>query len=183
MGGEGEKRGRSRPRLTCPYTWMGSGGRCAARRLRGGSSGAPGGTRSSAEPPPAAPPGSSSSNSSARRCGGTTVPFAPPLLRVAMFVARGRAAPCGTDGAAPPPGQNVQWAPPRRPVPAPRALCSPPPPPSRLIIPGVNRARGVRASGKAVNVRLSANGVEAAVTREEKEEVEKERREMLKYRM
>lgn len=129
MGGEGEKRGRSRPRLTCPYTWMGSGGRCAARRLRGGSSGAPGGTRSSAEPPPAAPPGSSSSNSSARRCGGTTVPFAPPLLRVAMFVARGRAAPCGTDGAAPPPGQNVQWAPPRRPVPAPRALCSPPPAP------------------------------------------------------
>lgn len=69
------------------------------------------------------------------------------------------------------------------PCPPPERCVPPPPPPSRLIIPGVNRARGVRASGKAVNVRLSANGVEAAVTREEKEEVEKERREMLKYRM
>ena len=71
-------------------------------------------------------------------------------------------------------------APPRA---RPQSAVFPPPPPPRLIIPGVNRARGVRASGKAVNVRLSANGVEAAVTREEKEEVEKERREMLKYRM
>lgn len=114
-------------------------GSCAARRLRGGSSGASGGTRSNnEEPPPAAPSDSSSSSSKARRCGDRTAPFAPPLHRVAMFVARGRAAPCGTDGAAPPPGQNVQCAPPRRPATAPRTMCSPPSPPphSTLHHPG-----------------------------------------------